>query len=212
MNPHFIFNCLNSIQQFVMEKDVNGANRFITQFSRLIRQTLDNSGKPGISIAEEETFLASYLALEKMRFEDAFEYEINIHPALNKNETFIPPMLLQPFIENSIRHGLRLRKEPGGKVSISMWPDEKTLVCMIADNGVGRKAAAAAKSQLHIQYQSKGISITSERIEMMNRNREQKITAETEDLIQADGGAAGTRVTIRFPIASITNNLQNQHV
>jgi LytS/YehU family sensor histidine kinase len=101
MNPHFIFNCLNSIQQYVIEKDVQGANKFISKFSKLIRQTLDNSGKEKISIEEEISFLSSYLALEKMRFEDKFNYTIDVDASINASETYIPPMLLQPFIASS---------------------------------------------------------------------------------------------------------------
>jgi Histidine kinase/Y_Y_Y domain len=111
MNPHFIFNCLNSIQQFVIDKDVAGCNRFITGFSRLIRQTLDISAKKEISISEEIVYLSTYLELEKTRFEDKFKYEFRVTDSVEENDYHIPPMMLQPFVENSIRHGIRYRKD-----------------------------------------------------------------------------------------------------
>jgi hypothetical protein len=115
MNPHFIFNCLNSIQQYVIDKDVQGANKFISGFSKLIRQTLDNSGKKTITVTEEESFLRSYLELEKSRFEDKFDYNISISKNIRKDEDSLPPMLLQPYIENCIRHGIMHKSDGKGK-------------------------------------------------------------------------------------------------
>jgi hypothetical protein len=116
MNPHFIFNCLNSIQQFVLDKDVEGSNRFITGFSRLIRQTLDISAKREIPLSEEIIYLSTYLELEKTRFENKFTYEIRVADGLNAEQVYVPPMMLQPFVENSIRHGIRYRTDSSGKL------------------------------------------------------------------------------------------------
>lgn len=200
MNPHFIFNCLNSIQQFVIDKDVAGANRFITGFSRLIRQTLDNSGRQTVSLAEEELFLNAYLSLEKIRFEEKFNYNIIISSHLPKEEVYIPTMLLQPYIENSIRHGIRHRKGDSGLIEVSIVLQNDELLCSITDNGVGRQAAAAYKSGQHIEYQSQGMRLTGQRIALMNEQAGRDIKVAIQDLTDEAGNATGTTVTINIPI------------
>jgi sensor histidine kinase YesM/ligand-binding sensor domain-containing protein len=199
MNPHFIFNCLNSIQQYVFDKDVAGANKFITGFSRLIRQTMENSSKHKVSAAEEEAYLNTYLALEKNRFEDKFDYSITIDEKIQKDEVFLPPMLLQPFIENSIRHGIRLKQNGKGLIEINISLDVNDLICTIIDNGAGRAAAQAFKSSQHIEYQSRGMQLTSQRIDLLNKNTRHAIALKVEDL--ADSGIpCGTKVTITLPL------------
>jgi Histidine kinase/Two component regulator propeller len=204
MNPHFIFNCLNSIQQYVIEKDVEGANKFISKFSKIIRQTLDNSGKEKISIEEEISFLSAYLALEKMRFEDKFNYTFDVDASINTAETYIPPMLLQPFIENSIRHGIRLKDNNEGLIEVEIKAEEHFIVCRLTDNGIGREAAAQFKTKQHIQYQSKGMLLTEQRIEVLNTNKTEliEVIIQDKDVTQTE---TGTEVIIRFP-KSFTNN------
>lgn len=200
MNPHFIFNCLNSIQQYVIDKDVLGANKFITGFSRLIRQTLENSSKQLISVGEEEAFLNAYLSLEKLRFEGRFEYQIQVDPQISKEEVFLPPMLLQPYIENSIRHGIRLMQNGGGLVNINISLAINRLICTVVDNGVGREAAQQYKSNQHIEYQSKGMLLTSQRIALFNKNVKEQIILQVEDLRDSDGKPSGTKITLIIPI------------
>jgi ligand-binding sensor domain-containing protein len=200
MNPHFIFNSLNSIQQYVMDADVPGANKFISGFSRLIRQTLDFSSKPEISLEEELDYLTNYLDIERTRLEGTFSWKVSIDPAVDPAEYYIPPMILQPFVENSVRHGLRFRRDKNGVVTISVKRDEDYLICILEDNGVGRKAAMHYKSISPINYQSKGLSLTAERIDMFNKEHEQKITMKIEDLEDEAQVALGTRVIIRFPV------------
>jgi hypothetical protein len=200
MNPHFIFNCLNSIQQYVMDKDVMGANKFITGFSRLIRQTLENSSKQLISVGEEEAFLSAYLALEKMRFEGRFDYSITVDPAIGKEEVFLPPMLLQPYVENSIRHGVRLKKDSKGQIDINILLAANRLICVVADNGVGRAVAQQYKSSQHIEYQSKGMLLTSQRIALFNMDAKHDIALQVEDMKDAQGMATGTKITISLPV------------
>jgi Histidine kinase/Y_Y_Y domain len=200
MNPHFIFNCLNSIQQYVFDKDVAGANKFITGFSRLIRQTLENSSKQLISVTEEEAFLNTYLQLEKNRFEDKFDYHITIDEKIQKDEFFLPPMLLQPFIENSIRHGIRLKQNGKGLIEINIFLQVNQLICIIIDNGVGREAANAFKGSQHIEYQSRGMQLTSQRIELFNKNTGKAISLRVEDITADNGATAGTKVTISLPL------------
>jgi hypothetical protein len=200
MNPHFIFNSLNSIQQYVMDADVAGANKFISGFSRLIRQTLDFSSKPEIRLEEELDYLKNYLEIEKTRLENAFSYLVSIEGDVDPAEHYIPPMILQPFVENSVRHGLRFRRDKAGIVTITVRLEGDHLTCILEDNGVGRKAAMQYKSISPINYQSKGLSLTADRIEMFNKEHEQKITMQIDDLEDDYHNALGTRVTISFPV------------
>jgi LytS/YehU family sensor histidine kinase len=200
MNPHFIFNSLNSIQQYVMDADVAGANKFISGFSRLIRQTLDFSSKREISLEEELDYLTNYLELEKTRLEGAFSWSVFIDESVLPSDYYIPPMILQPFVENSVRHGLRFRKDRGGKVTITVKREKDDLICILEDNGVGRKAAMQYKSITPINYQSKGLSLTADRIIMFNKEHEQKINMHIDDLEDNFHHSMGTRVTISFPV------------
>ncbi len=200
MNPHFIFNCLNSIQQFVIDKDVKGANKFISGFSKLIRQTLDNSGKQSIRVSEEESFLRNYLELEKSRFEDKFIYNITIDEKINKEEDSLPPMLLQPYIENCIRHGIMPKTNGIGIIDIDFRLQNNNLACTITDNGIGRKAAETIKGMQHINYQSKGTELTGQRIKMINKNNETDIILRIDDLTDVHNNPCGTKVTIVIPL------------
>lgn len=200
MNPHFIFNSLNSIQQYVIEKDIIGANKFITEFARLIRMTLEYSDKAKVSLSEERDFLSTYLQLEHARFEGKFSFQIDISPTIDKDNTYIPPLILQPYIENSIRHGVRFRKDNNGKIAIRFQVREDRLICTIEDNGIGRKMSAAYKSQSPIEYHSKGMTLTAKRIEMLNKTQTNPIFIDIDDLHSEDGSPAGTRVTLGFPL------------
>jgi ligand-binding sensor domain-containing protein len=200
MNPHFIFNSLNSIQQYVMDADITGANKFISGFARLIRQTLDFSSRPEISLEEELDYLTNYLDIEKTRLENAFSLSVYVDKTVQPADYYIPPMILQPFVENSVRHGLRFRRDKNGKISITVKREGDHLVCILKDNGIGRKAAMQYKSISPINYQSKGLSLTADRIAMFNREHEQKISMFIDDLEDEAGQALGTRVTISFPV------------
>jgi ligand-binding sensor domain-containing protein len=200
MNPHFIFNSLNSIQQYVMDSDLAGANKFISGFSRLIRQTLDFSSKPEISLEEELDYLTNYLDLEKTRLENSFAWSVFVAEEVDPAEYYIPPMILQPFVENSVRHGLRFRRDKNGMVKITVKRAGDHLECILEDNGIGRKAAMQYKSISPINYQSKGLSLTADRISMFNKEHALKITMQIDDLEDDDHQALGTRVTINFPV------------
>jgi LytS/YehU family sensor histidine kinase len=178
---------------------VAGANKFISGFSRLIRQTLDFSSKPEISLEEELDYLTNYLELEKTRLEDAFTWSVIIEKDVTPGDFHIPAMILQPFVENSVRHGLRFRKDREGKVTIRIKKENDYLVCILEDNGIGRKAAMKHKSVSPIEYQSKGLSLTADRINMFNRDNLQKITMHIDDLEDNFHNPLGTRVTISFP-------------
>jgi ligand-binding sensor domain-containing protein len=196
MNPHFIFNSLNSIQQYVAERDITGANHFITDFSRLIRMTLDLSANTFINMSDEIDYITTYLKVEKTRLENQFDYSINIDETLNLHEIYLPPLLLQPYVENSIRHGIKYKKENKGMISICVQKKEADILVSVEDNGIGREAAQQYKSKYHIQYQSKGMSINNDRIDVLNSYNDQKIKMVINDLYDNCNQPAGTRVDI----------------
>ncbi|OQP50712.1 hypothetical protein A4H97_02415 [Niastella yeongjuensis] len=199
MNPHFIFNCLNSIQNFIITNDLESTNLYLSEFAYLIRQTLDNSEKSTISITNEIRYLKRYLEMEMMRFGHSFDYNIEIDPELDPDMEHIPTMILQPYIENSIRHGIRYKENGGGYIDIKFLNSTEGFICIIQDNGIGRKKANEYKSQLHVEYQSKGMSLTAERINILNRQLSDPITIEIIDLTDAHNQATGTRITLYFP-------------
>ncbi|MCS3801865.1 two-component regulator propeller domain-containing protein [Niastella sp. OAS944] len=199
MNPHFIFNCLNSIQNFIITNDLEATNWYLSEFAHLIRQTLDNSEKSTISITNEIKYLKRYLELEMMRFGHSFEYSVDVDDEIDSDMVSIPTMILQPYIENSIRHGIRYRENGGGRIDIKFQKTEEGFICIIQDNGIGRKKAKEYRSQVRVEYQSKGMSLTAERINILNRQLIDPITIEINDLSNEYQQALGTRVIIRFP-------------
>ena len=200
MNPHFIFNCLNSIQQFILTNEKEKANQYLTGFASLVRQTLDNSGRKSITIAEEISYLSSFLEMEKMRYGDNFKYTIIADLSVETDYTEIPAMLLQPYVENCLRHGIRYLEFGFGEVKISFSQAENMLFCSIKDNGVGREKAEKLKSNQHITYHSKGISLTGKRIELLNKVNNNEITVQIKDLVDEEGNSTGTEVILNIPL------------
>ena len=200
MNPHFIFNCLNAIQQLILAQETIKANNYLLHFSKLIRSTLDNSDKRFITLATEINYLQHYLILEELRFSSSFDYEVNIAKGINTNSIYIPAMLLQPFIENSLRHGIRQLENKKGIIRIAFEQLDNYLICEIIDNGIGRAAAEKLKSSMHIEYQSKGMSLTAKRVALLNTNTEHKITIEIIDSVDENNIATGTEVVVKIPI------------
>lgn len=200
MNPHFIFNCLNSIQTFILNFDAEGANNYLTTFASLIRQTLDNSTQPLITVSTEIKYLETYLELEKLRFRNKFRYVIHIDDGIDQNNVLLPGMLLQPFVENSLRHGIQHRKDNNGLISIVITKQlDQGVLYTIKDNGVGRKKAAELRSTRHIEYQSRGISISEKRVAAINNQYGTTIRINTEDITDEYGMVAGTSVSISIP-------------
>jgi ligand-binding sensor domain-containing protein len=200
MNPHFIFNCLNSIQQFVFDKDMMATNEYISSFSRLIRATLNHSSRPFISVAEEVEYLTDYLSLEKMRFKNKMNYFVEVEPGIDTDDLLLPPMLLQPYVENCVRHGLRHKTNGQGYISILFRKLAEKLTVTIRDNGIGRKKAREYKTGEHIEYQSKGMSLTLSRIQMINVLYKSQIEVTVEDMLDDKGQPDGTRIVIEFPV------------
>ncbi len=201
MNPHFMFNALNGIQEQFMYGDKTVANEQMGNFTYLTRQILTVSGKKKINLSTEIEILTKYLELEKMRFAEGFEYEVNLSENIDEDYHQIPPMLIQPFVENSIKHGL-LHKQGDKKVSIFFDLDEKeeNLICVVEDNGVGREKSAEIKSKQIQQHQSFSTSATEERLRLLGNNLNGKDLVVYEDLKNDRQEVVGTRVLITIAL------------
>ncbi len=201
MNPHFISNALNAIDSLVNQGRNKEASHYIIQFSRLCRVILNNSRYESVTLDEEIQMLTYFLNLEQLRMGDRLKYKMDIDPALNIDQIAVPSMILQPFVENSIWHGLAA-KSGGGMVLVQIKKcDEQSYQCIVEDDGVGRQKSAELKAQM-ITRPSLGLAITEERIEKLHKIKGSHIV--TEDLHDNNGKAAGTRVTITLPIQNIT--------
>lgn len=200
MNPHFIFNCLNSIQQFILFGDIENANKYLTDFAILVRSTLDNSSLKNITVEGEVLYLKRYLELEQLRFGDSFTFEIVIDKSVDKGFTKMPAMLLQPLVENSLRHGIRPQKDKKGIVKISFFETDGYLVCSVWDNGIGRAASAKLKTDNHIQYQSKGMELTIKRIQLLNTEVTNKASVKVLDIKDDNNIVIGTEIILKLPL------------
>ncbi|HLO83115.1 MAG TPA: histidine kinase [Chitinophagaceae bacterium] len=197
MNPHFIFNCLSSINRFILKNETEIASDYLTRFSRLIRMVLINSRKPLIALEDELEMLRLYLDLERMRFHEGFDYHISFKNTIDVGDVLIPPLILQPFCENAIWHGL-MQKEGAGSLEISLNMEDNALHCSITDNGIGRDKAEAIKSKSVEKDKSLGLKITSDRLDLFNRNEGMQTSYHIEDLYDDVGNARGTRVNLRI--------------
>jgi LytS/YehU family sensor histidine kinase len=197
MNPHFVFNCLSSINRFILVNKPDEASVYLTKFSRLIRLILDNSRTETVPLNKELEALKLYIEMEQMRFFDRFEYEINIDPALQTEHLEVPPLLIQPFVENAIWHGL-MHQKTAGKLQIKVYPEGKRLCIEVEDNGVGRQKAMELKTRSATVHKSLGMKVTAERLEVINQLYGTSAAVETVDLVDAAGQALGTRVLIRL--------------
>lgn len=201
MNPHFMFNALNSIQEQFMYGDKNVANEQMGNFTYLTRQILSVSGRKKIKLSTEIEILTKYLELEKMRFAAGFTYEISVGKNIDQDYHQLPPMLIQPFIENSVRHGL-LHKyvDKIVKVHFELDTKEENLVCTVEDNGIGRKKAAEINKRKRQEHESFSIAATSERLQLMSQNGELKDFIHYQDLENKAGEAIGTKVSVIIPL------------
>jgi len=201
LNPHFMFNVLSTIQDVYLDKDEEKAQIFIAEFAALIRALLENSTKKEISLVEEIHFINKYIELEKIRLGDKFEYNIHIDKNIDLSATYIPPMLLQPFIENAITHGLFHKKE-NGILDINFTKNESCLHISINDNGIGRKASALLKNKL--AHSSMAISLITERLDILNTiENKGKYTYSITDLTNETNIAIGTKVEFWLPTTNL---------
>ena len=203
MNPHFIFNTLSSIQHYISNNDTDSALKYLSKFAKLMRRIMDNSKQQMIAVDEEVKALDLYLELEVMRFDKKFEYSIMIDPEIDQTYDRIPSMLIQPYVENAILHGL-LPKEGNGKISITLQKQNDTILCTIEDNGIGREKSMEFKKNRVQQHKSMGMSITQERLDILNSSLNSNINAEIIDLFE-NGKAAGTKVKLIIPLEANEN-------
>ena len=197
MNPHFLFNALNSIQGLILGNDINGAIHYLSKFSKLMRQTLSNSGESLIPLQDELYALRLYLEIESFRFGDRFTFNIKVDPSIDEEFIEIPPMILQPYVENAIIHGL-LHKKSKGYLLIELTKQGQHLHCLIQDNGIGRKRAMEIRAESGIERKSKGMVITSERLAILNRLSDDTYAVHVTDLFDENGNASGTKVEVNI--------------
>ena len=200
MNPHFIFNSLNSINTFILKSDGDNASEYLNKFSRLVRLILDNSRNEWVLLENELNALELYIELESIRFENKFSYSIFIDPLVSIAEVLLPPLIIQPYVENAIWHGLMHRKDPGGKITIRIRKENDNLEMQIEDNGVGRTMAEKLKGKKSELHRSYGMKITKERLDIVNEIYRVNATVNVTDLYPENVEETGTKVllTIKY--------------
>jgi len=203
MNPHFIFNSLNSIQSFIISNDSENAINYLAKFSQLMRLILTTSREAYIPLSQEISLLKHYLDLENMRFNNRFNYEIRVESGMDTEYMGIPPMIIQPYIENAILHGFMNKKTGDCRLLVQMWEEEDYILCVIEDNGIGREKAMEIKQKSGLIQKSQGIIITKERLDILNKQLKNKISVEITDLKDEAGKATGTRVRLVIPFIDL---------
>lgn len=198
INPHFIFNALNSVQSYISANNNLKAMTYLAKFAHLMRNILENSTKPMITIEDEVTTLKLYLELEAMRFKEAFAFKINIDKKIIPSKTYIPPMLIQPFVENSIKHGFSQIKGKG-ELFIDFYGINGVVSCLVEDNGIGRQQALQQRNGKTPPHRSLGSQLTQERLNVLSRQRKVNAHFNIEDRLKPDGTVCGTRVLIDIP-------------
>jgi tetratricopeptide (TPR) repeat protein len=204
MNPHFVFNCLGSISSFIVQNGTHSAVKYLAKFSKLMRLTLEYSKKSLIPIDKEIQSLQNYLELEQLRFNNKFSFTISKDDNI-EDDLALPPLLLQPFVENAIIHGVIPSKE-NGTISVEFGLDANNLICTITDNGIGYATSKAIKENSVSVHQSMALDITKKRLEMIATSTSKKAEVVIEEL---DNGRSGTKVTLHLPIQYIEKPTHN---
>src|SRR5690606_3893672 len=176
INPHFLFNCMNSINRMILDGDNDNASLYLTKFSRLVRLILENTERSLVSLQNELALLESYIQLESLRFKGRIDYKIRIDDSVDPDSTYLPSMVLQPFVENAIWHGLMHKTgEEKGVIGITVREIDDRLHCVIEDNGVGRERARELQQRSVIKSKSMGMKITEERLRLLNKDQWEKL-------------------------------------
>ena len=199
MNPHFIFNSLNSINLFILENNKLQASEYLSKFSRLIRLILNNSQELFIPLERELEALQLYLELEAVRFEQRFDYKITVEESVDTTLLKVPPLVIQPYAENAIWHGL-MHKKDKGHLEIELYQQEGMLFCKISDDGVGRRRAAQYKNKSASTPKSLGMRITADRIALLQDGKQHNTCISVNDVILPDGSPGGTEVLLKIPV------------
>lgn len=198
MNPHFIFNSLNSIQHFIMQSEEASAVKYLNKFAKLIRIILNNSEKPAITLREEIEALELYMQLEELRFSEKFGYKISVDHDIDIDYYEVPPLILQPYVENAILHGLNPKAEKG-LLEVVIRREGTYIICTVKDNGIGRKQAMRMKGEVIKKHVSHGTRITRERLEILNRSFHSELSVNITDLEPQTDGHTGTKVDVFIP-------------
>ncbi len=201
MNPHFIFNSINSIQYYILNKSPQVAYSYLAKFSSLMRKILQNSRVNFITIEEELASLTLYIELENIRLDGELKYELEIDEAIDKEKVHIPSMILQPFVENAIIHGL-LNKQGEKTLKIKLFKEVSHLYCEIEDNGIGREKAKILNEGRTKKHQSMAMNATKERLDILNRANTKKVSVKIVDLLDTNAESAGTKVQVIIPFLS----------
>ena len=198
MNPHFIFNSLNSIQSFISENEAFLAESYLSKFAHLMRNILDNSRMEFIPIENDISTLQLYMELEKLRFHNKFDFNFFVDPKIVTDFTLVPPMLIQPFVENAIIHGI-MHKETKGFIEVIFKLMDNAICCIVKDDGVGREIAMEKKKKNSSKRKSHGLQVTKERLELLNEKRKTNISIKIIDLKDGSGIATGTQAEVIIP-------------
>jgi hypothetical protein len=199
MNPHFIFNSLNSINRFILQNNKAQASEYLTKFSKLVRLILQNSQCVLISLESELESLHLYLELEALRFDHRFDFKIKVEDDLDVAALQVPPLIIQPYAENAIWHGL-MHKEENGYLNIELFQQKEVLCCKIRDDGIGRKRAAELKSKSAATHKSMGMRITADRIAILQQERKMNTSIKVTDMVLAGGSCGGTEILLEIPV------------
>ncbi len=197
MNPHFIFNSLNAIQSFVIGSNTDKAIHYLSKFSQLMRLILTNSRESSIPVKDELKAVKHYMDIERLRFDNKFDYTIEVDKDIDDEFMEIPPMIIQPFVENAILHGIVHSPDPG-HIKLELQLHKNFIYCIVEDNGVGRKKAEEIRESSGIKRKSRGMLITRERLEILNKQNKEKFAVKVIDLLDEKGDPAGTRVEINI--------------
>lgn len=203
LNPHFLFNSINSINNFIIRKDNQQASLYLNVFSKLIRQIFEYSHSEWITLEKEIQLLELYIELERLRFENKFISSITVNDTLNPQQVLIPPLLIQPFVENAIWHGLLYRDGDTGELNIRFWRTNERLFAGIEDNGIGRDMAARLKGKHAPEVKKSGLALSDERISLMNEMYSSGISYTVSDLIDDQNNSGGTRVVLSMMIKEL---------
>jgi len=207
MNPHFMFNALSSIQEFINNSDLESANLYLSRFASLVRSVLNHSTQERISLEEEVSQLELYLTLENLRFDQHIHYDLLIKRPIQASKVFIPTMIIQPFVENALNHGLFHQKKEK-KLQIRFQQiGENMLHCQIEDSGIGRQRSMEINQNKKYKGKSKGIQVTRDRLELINKTNEGKIALDIEDLVDEQGAPSGTLVHLMIPFSTTKESI-----
>lgn len=200
MNPHFLFNALNSIKLYIINNDQKKATSYLNKFSKLMRKILEASSLQEITLAEEIETMKLYMNIENIRFSNEIDFKVNVEKNINLEAVKIPPLVLQPFLENSLWHGLSSKKEDK-KITVSIKkPNNRFLEFTIVDNGIGREESSKIKAKKFINRKSVGIDLTTERLKAFVKTLDNNFELHYVDLKDSSNKSLGTKVILKFPL------------